>query len=185
MQEKGICRLSIIPCRKEPSHKSEMVTQLLQGDTYRVLEFREEWLFIKLDYDDYTCWIDIKQHVKMPVNEKGNRTPLFVQSTEKMIEESFSYLKAPYLWGGKTKSGIDCSGFSQEVFKTFGIRLLRDASQQETQGNKVSSFELSQVGDLAFFCDQKASDSSKVKKGIFNRQENFYSHRLLSIKRFF
>lgn len=61
------------------------------------------------------------------------------------------YLHAPYLWGGKSPFGIDCSGFTQMVFKICGYKLLRDAKQQATQGKAVRSINDIKPGDLAFF----------------------------------
>jgi cell wall-associated NlpC family hydrolase len=55
------------------------------------------------------------------------------KSKESLINSAFMYLNAPYLWGGKTPFGIDCSGFTQMVYKLNGFHLLRDASQQSTQ----------------------------------------------------
>lgn len=61
------------------------------------------------------------------------------------------YLNCPYQWGGKSPFGIDCSGFTQMVFKICGYKLLRDASQQVNQGKVVESLAFSRPGDLAFF----------------------------------
>ncbi len=64
------------------------------------------------------------------------------------------YLNAPYLWGGRSPFGIDCSGFVQMVFKLSGYKLLRDAYQQAKQG-KAIAFNEAQAGDLAFFKNEK------------------------------
>ncbi len=60
-------------------------------------------------------------------------------------------LNAPYLWGGKNAMGMDCSGFTQVVYATQGINLLRNAREQITQGVEVASLAEAQPGDLAFF----------------------------------
>jgi gamma-D-glutamyl-L-lysine dipeptidyl-peptidase len=60
------------------------------------------------------------------------------------------YLNTPYLWGGRHPFGIDCSGFSQIVYKMCGLKILRDARQQAEQGEEVK-LENAKLGDLAFF----------------------------------
>ena len=65
----GISKLSIIPGRKEPSDKAENVTQVLFGEHYSVLGENEKWIEIKLAHDDYTCWIDKKQHTEISAEE--------------------------------------------------------------------------------------------------------------------
>ena len=66
-----------------------------------------------------------------------------------------SWLNAPYLWGGRTVLGVDCSGFVQVIFKMMGLDLLRDAKQQISQGLKVKKLEATHCGDLAFFQKKK------------------------------
>ena len=68
------------------------------------------------------------------------------------IEEiSMTFLNSPYLWGGKTKFGTDCSGFVQTVYKIYGKILPRDAYEQALEGVEVTSVKNSKTGDLAFF----------------------------------
>ena len=75
-------------------------------------------------------------------------------------------LNAPYLWGGKNAMGMDCSGFTQVVYATQGINLLRNAREQMTQGVEVASLAEAQPGDLVFFDhadrDPKATNISHV-----------------------
>ena len=83
-----------------------------------------------------------------------------------LITIAQSLLNAPYLWGGKNAMGMDCSGFTQVVYATQGINLLRNAREQMTQGNLVPSLAEAQPGDLAFFDhadrDPKATNISHV-----------------------
>ena len=127
-----------------------------------------------------------------------------VKSKMDIINTAFLYLNAPYLWGGKTPFGIDCSGFTQMVYKLNGYTLLRDASQQSTQGEALSFIEESETGDLAFFDNEEGNiihvgiimdnnyiihASGKVRidrldhLGIYNAELNKHTHRLRVIKK--
>ena len=68
---------------------------------------------------------------------------------------ALKFLNTPYLWGGRSVFGIDCSGFSQTVYKFLGIPLLRDAYQQAGQGEAVGFLEETRTGDLAFFDNEE------------------------------
>ena len=89
------------------------------------------------------------------------------QSTEvsgqKLIEYAKQYLNAPYLWGGKSILGIDCSGLVQVVFAMCGIQLQRDASEQVNNGQVVDFLSETKAGDLAFF---ENSDARIIHVGI-------------------
>ena len=77
------------------------------------------------------------------------------QKQTTIAQTAMKYLNTPYLWGGKTHNGIDCSGFSQMVFKINGINILRDANQQANQGKEID-FSSIDEGDLAFFWRKKS-----------------------------
>jgi cell wall-associated NlpC family hydrolase len=125
-------------------------------------------------------------------------------SKNDLLKTAFTYLNSPYLWGGKTPFGIDCSGFTQIVYKLCGYQLLRNAKDQATQGEVLSFIEESEPGDLAFF-DNEAGEiihvgiilndyniihaHGKVRidtldhSGIFNRDLQKHTHKLRVIKK--
>jgi len=254
----GICLLSVVPGRKEPSGASEMVTQLLFGDHYTVLENNEDWVRIKTAFDDYDCWISSKQNTRISeavftqlqkqtptystelvqvIHNKLTQTsfpltigaalPFYKDATlsfesfvfgfegqvtqgnhkktaQDIISTSFLFLNAPYLWGGKSPFGIDCSGFTQTVYKLNGYTLPRDAYQQVELGQPLSFVEEAEAGDLAYFDNEEgkivhvgillnneqiihASGHVRIDKfdhyGIFNSDTKKYSHTLRVIKR--
>lgn len=76
------------------------------------------------------------------------------------------FLNIPYLWGGKNAMGMDCSGFTQVVLSLFGKHLMRNASEQATQGTEVNRLEDAQAGDLAFFCKPNGKNTPITHVGI-------------------
>jgi hypothetical protein len=164
--------------RAEASDRSEQVSQLIFGETYEVLEENEKWYFIEASFDQYRGWIDKKQfspqvfevdthrvfafpsalqafenkHILMPL---GAFVPEDFQSQLLTLNEALAlfktYIGVPYVWGGKTNFGYDCSGFTQSFFKTLGISIKRDAYQQATEGTDVMLLSEAKTGDLAFF----------------------------------
>ena len=244
----GLCNISIVPLRAEASDTSEMVSQVLYGETLKVLETRKKWSRIRLSFDGYEGWIDNKQFriiTEEDYSNLENKTSKLsvnlvdmittsenelisiclgsnidaatflghlyegdsiagIQPKSEIIETAQHYLNSPYLWGGKTPFGIDCSGFTQMVYKLNGYKLLRDASQQATQGESLSFIEESEPGDLAFFDNEEgaithvgiimkdnyiihAHGTVRVDRldhsGIFNAEKRMHTHKLRVIKR--
>jgi len=123
-----------------------------------------------------------------------------------MVHDAMLYLHAPYLWGGRSPFGIDCSGLIQMVFKLKNVKMLRDAKQQAGQGDVVSLIEEAEPGDVAFFDDEEGNithtgllidrnrilhASGRVRidtldhEGIFDTEKQLYTHKLRLIKRYF
>jgi gamma-D-glutamyl-L-lysine dipeptidyl-peptidase len=200
----AICNLAIVPLRAEPSDRSELVSQVLFGEHFKILEQTNKWSRIQLAFDTYEGWIDNKQFqiisesnynalsnsacilsadlveyittpnnylLPIPIgsslsfldNSEINTSQFSFEGIKicgskpksELIKTAFMYLNAPYLWGGKTPFGIDCSGFTQMVYKLNGYTILRDASEQATQGEALSFIEESEPGDLAFFDNEE------------------------------
>lgn len=126
------------------------------------------------------------------------------KSKDQLVELAKLYLNVPYLWGGKSTFGIDCSGLTQQVYKLGGYQLPRDAYQQAELGEVLSFVEEAEPGDLAFFDNAEGRiihvgiilgnhkiihAHGKVRidpfdtNGIFNTDLQKYSHRLRFIKR--
>jgi gamma-D-glutamyl-L-lysine dipeptidyl-peptidase len=249
----GICNLAIIPLRIEPSDRSEIVSQVLFGEHFEILEQLKQWSKIKLQFDDYEGWVDSKQYqiiseseynqlsqdaivlnadlieyitgpnnLLLPIplgsslsflNHSDINSANFnfegtkisgIKTKDCILKTAFMYLNAPYLWGGKTPFGVDCSGFTQIVYKLNGYKLLRDASQQSKQGEALSFIEESEPGDLAFFDNEEGNiihvgiimednyiihASGKVRidrldhLGIYNADVNKHTHKLRVIKK--
>jgi gamma-D-glutamyl-L-lysine dipeptidyl-peptidase len=135
---------------------------------------------------------------------EGKSYPFAFSGTEGLLETAKGYISCPYLWGGKTYLGLDCSGFTQVVCKQHGIKLLRDAAQQATQGELISILNDGKPGDLAFFdnaegkiahvgilldnqqiihCSGKVRIDTIDHQGIFNRELSRYTHSLRLIRR--
>lgn len=237
-----------------------MVTQLLFGEYFEVLEEYKSWVRIRSGIDEYEGWIDRKQYlptsketyqslkkqepsytgdivgvitdvaedISFPVTigcllpfRKGKE--YFVEKKKyayqgnvvsppgkikraDLVEDAFTFLNAPYLWGGKSPLGIDCSGFTQMVYRLNGMHLKRDASQQVEQGEALSFIEEAHPGDLAFFDNEEgrivhvgivlennqiihASGKVHVDKfdhvGIYNEEKKIYTHNLRVLKKMF
>ncbi len=247
----GICPITIIPMRLEARDQSELVSQILYGETFKVLDQQKKWSRVRLHHDSYEGWIDNKQYQEIEENDYirlidskdiafakepisilthpdhtlssivmgsqlssaeflGDTFPsnslqkeLEKSPKSKLIDTALLLLNAPYMWGGRSCMGIDCSGFTQLIYRLNGVRLLRDASQQAQQGEVLSFIEESDPGDLAFFDNVDGAIThvgiimkdnhiihahGKVRidrldqSGIFNLEKSTHTHKLRMIK---
>jgi len=250
--ERYICENVFVPLRSGPSHRSEMLSQILFGEKYTITDKSGSWLKIETQFDNYEGWID-KHHLQSTEDNGDNNgfvlnrsllcyrndmtrvileagCEIYKPDTEEKTfrvgeniytasqEFSHSYISpghsfadtaimfinSPYIWGGRIPSGIDCSGFTQLVYKINGLSIPRDSWQQAEAGTDISFIDEAEAGDLVFFDNEQGRishvgmilsrglvihASGRVRidtidhQGIFKREINGYSHRLRTIKR--
>ena len=255
----GIAVLSVIPIRKEMSEASEMVSQLLFGESYLVLAEKDRWIRIRTCFDKYAGWISRNQHLALSEPEyrdlaqasrtivptrfakaaiagsdvvlmlgAGSELPGYDSTTgcmsigetklkisdlatehmenvtDGLLKTAKNLLLTPYLWGGRSSFGCDCSGFVQTVFKIHHMALPRDASMQAGLGEIVPSLGEAMAGDLVFFtngsrhvkhvglllspeaiihCSGCVRTDNIDFEGIFSQDVKAYTHTCYKIKR--
>ena len=160
---------ALVNLRAKPNSSAEQLKQLEQGETVNIIGLNNGWY--KVDYITVLGWTtgyirsDLLDLTEIPP-QNSNYT--YQQSVaQQLVNYSMNYLGVPYVWGGTTTSGFDCSGFTQYVFRQFGYELYRVAeSQMLYNGATVNKSEL-QVGDLVFFANTYASNEAATHVGIY------------------
>ncbi len=245
----GICTSGFIPLRAEPAESAEMVSQLVFGEGYRVLEEISGWLRIEMKTDSYTGWIDgslftpaeegfepdslvISPLARLEPEGAGhpillpagsllpalegdmirirNRSYRFEgermvpgEAQERFREAALQVISVPYIWGGRSGFGFDCSGLTQYMCLLRNISMPRDSSEQAGIGQTLSFPHEAGEGDLAFFDNEEgviihvgifletgqllhAHGEVRIdpidQQGIFNRDKQRYTHTLRLIK---
>ena len=154
MTEVVICKLDVAPIHAEPDSESEQVTQALRGEPLTVEERRDGWVRIRTAYD-YPGWLarDAIGHDVLPGRTAWLPEPRLEGDP---VAEARTYLGTPYLWGGMTEHGIDCSGLVHMSYRRLGRLVPRDADQQEEAGMPLTEDEL-RPGDLITYGDDRTT----------------------------
>ena len=143
MAEILACALEVAPIHAEPDAASEQVTQALRGEPLTVEERRDGWVRIRTPYD-YPGWI-----AEAALGGEPMSWPPAEQAGEP-LEEARDYLGVPYLWGGMSRHGIDCSGLVHMAHRRLGRIVPRDADQQEDAGTELAEAD-ARPGDLVTY----------------------------------
>lgn len=197
----------IVPMRASATDTSEMVNQLLLGETMQILNSEERWHYVRSDFDGYEGWVSVSQvkileaadynawvsnparvrspyftyriyrgtktFLTVPVGAPIVNTGFYVELPDgpwsvmgepvalkehAMIDTALRLLGVPYLWGGRTDSGIDCSGFVQLVYSLHRYDLPRDASMQHDFADlKGNTLDVAEYSDIIYFSSNGTS----------------------------
>jgi len=250
--EKYICENVFVPLRSAPTHRAEMLSQILFGEKYQILDHAGHWMKVETLFDKFTGWIDTNHLQQTPETDesdgfvlnrsllcyKNDKTKMVLEAGCEIFYPDFEkktfltgnnkyttidefnhnfinaagtpadiaarFINSPYIWGGRLPSGIDCSGFTQLVYKICGKPIPRNSWMQAEIGETINFLEETKPGDLAFFDNEigrishvglivsrgliiHASGRVRIDpfdhQGIFKQELSAYSHHLRTIKR--
>ncbi|MGC1390992.1 MAG: C40 family peptidase [Bacteroidales bacterium] len=250
--ENFVCENVFVPLRSGPSHKTEMLSQILFGEKYSVIGNAGSWMKIETIFDKCQGWIDMDHLQHSPVNNiscghvlnrsllsyKNDKTKIileagceifnpdfedklfyvgnnqyttsnefnnkYISTNDTITDTAMKFINSPFLWGGRIPSGIDCSGFTQLIYKIQGIPIPRNSLQQAEIGKNIDFIDQSEPGDLAFFDNDRGKishvgvilskglvihASGRVRidsidhQGIFKTETGGYSYKLRTIRR--
>jgi gamma-D-glutamyl-L-lysine dipeptidyl-peptidase len=133
----------VIVLRQSPHPDAPILTRVFAGTALKAAQVQGDWVYAELA-GGWSGWLpasDLRSLDRLPQTPEERR--------ETLVADAYSMTGVPYLWGGNSANGIDCSGFAQLLHRLVGVTIPRDADMQFTAGKEVEPpFE---VGDLLFF----------------------------------
>ena len=172
----GIVESGSVNLREKPDVNSNLLATLSEGETAYIIGFNCGWY--KVQYEGQTGYIrsDLLALTEAPKYNSQTtvgEAPVVVTVGQQLVAEAKNYLNVPYVWGGTTPKGFDCSGFTQYVYKQLGYSIKRTAAQQLTCGTEVTGSL--QPGDLVFFTNTYATTAAASHVGIY-MGDNLFIH---------
>ncbi len=159
---------SVLNVRSAPNTDCKVIGQVVLGDELELLEItNENWVKIAIgDCEGYVA----RQYLSVgrPAVSLGSRSGKRPVSEPSVVDYAKQFIGVPYVYGGSSPSGFDCSGFVKYVYSHFGVELTRTSYSQVHEGTYVPRSEL-QPGDLVFF----GSASNVHHVGIYVSDGNF------------
>lgn len=179
------CKVSILPIRKTPQETSDMISQMLYGETCVITEKQGDYAYITTDFDAVSGWVfasslaeDFLENQKQIISQNfvhlntrntkmllsfGSEVQVkynewdYIATPQNILYFAKKFLNTPYLYGGRSIFGVDASALVQLVYKVVGISLPRFAYQQANLGTALDFVEESIGGELAFFDDEEGN----------------------------
>ncbi|MFI3313552.1 MAG: SH3 domain-containing C40 family peptidase, partial [Eubacteriales bacterium] len=145
----GMANASSVNVRSLPDSGSELLAQMSLGNTAEIIGFNYGWY--KVEYNGVTGYVrsDLMELTEIPAtNGYGGSSYSYTSTADQLVSYSKTLIGTPYIWGGTSTNGFDCSGYVQYVFSQFGVSLNRTSTSQYTNGYSVSNLT---TGDLVFF----------------------------------
>ena len=169
----GVVEDASVNLRDTPSADGALLATLTTGETAYIIGLNCGWY--KVQYEGQTGYIrsDLLALTEPPRWNSQNyvgEAPVVETVGEQIVNYAYNFLGTPYVWGGTSTSGFDCSGFTQYVFKQMGYSMKRTAAQQLTCGYAVTDL---QMGDLVFFENTYTTGADASHVGIYVGDNQF------------